>query len=74
MIIGMDLIKTNNIRFRWGEPDLAVVGDKGLVPVRATNDSPRIKTDIVEPPPIPVLPIKPKILRKPRRTKVNVYV
>ena len=73
MIIGTDLLKPNNVNIQWGDPDLAIVGDRGQVPIRATEKFPKVKAEILETPPIPVLPMKAKITRIPRRKKVNVY-
>ena len=73
MLIATDIMKPNNICIKFAEQDLAIIGDKGEVPIRVTSDKiPKIKADIIEPV-IPVLPIKPKILRPPKRKKVNVY-
>ena len=72
MIIGTDLLKPNNVNIRWGDPDFAILGDKEI-PIRATPGFPRIKAEILKDPPIPVLPVKTKITRIPRRKKVNVY-
>lgn len=46
MIIGTDILKPNNIDICWGSPDVAVIGDKGQVPIRVTRSDkvPRIET------------------------------
>lgn len=71
LIIGNDILKPNRVNIQWGNLDLAVIGDRGSVPLKATK-IPKISTKMLESS-LPVLPVETKILRPPRRRKVNVY-
>ena len=70
LVIGNDILKPNRVNIQWGDPDLAVIGDRGSIPLKVTK-IPKISTKLLESS-LPVLPIKTKTLRPPRRRKVNV--